>query len=225
MKKILIATQLTPEDGYEDYFSALKALGAEGFASLDTADLEKADGMILPGSTQDMNPRLWGEEDRCSNDINDELDSAQWALMDKAVELGKPVLGICRGMQFINVYFGGTLIQDLDSAEQHRGTEPENYHLIFHKEGQFTKELFGGFTQVNSRHHQGTGTQGAGIEQASFWIGGETGDIVTEAIAHEKYPIIGVQWHPEKMFMQAEAQGHIKEKEDGRKLIEYFLNL
>ena len=92
MKKIMIAGFVEPDEKYENYVDAMEKLGAEPFISLDVNDFDKADALILPGSRQDMNPKLWGAEDECSNDINDELDAIQWALMEKAVEAKKPVL-------------------------------------------------------------------------------------------------------------------------------------
>lgn len=221
MKKIMIAAFETAEDGYTDYVEALKRLGAEGFISLNPEDLTGADALILPGSKQDMNPKLWGEEDQCSNDINDELDSIQWKLLEQAVADKKPVMGVCRGMQFINVFFGGTLIQDLSCGESHKAADPENYHLVFNAEGQFMKELFGMLTEVNSRHHQGAGRIGDHLVPASVWMDGDTGEMVTEAIAHESLPIIGLQWHPERMFVQGEGE----HKEGGEKVLRYFLGL
>ena len=100
----MIAAAKTAIEEYKDYIDAFKRLGAEPFLSLSEEELAEADALVLPGSRQDMNPKLWGEEDQGSNDINDELDSAQLTLMDLAMEKEMPVLGICRGMQFLNVY-------------------------------------------------------------------------------------------------------------------------
>ena len=83
LKKIMIAGFLEPDERYENYAMAMEKLGAEPFVSLDIADYDKADGLILPGSRQDMNPKLWGAEDECSNDINDDLDAVQWALIQE----------------------------------------------------------------------------------------------------------------------------------------------
>lgn len=66
MKKIMIAGFETAKDKYDDYIEAFRQLGAEAFLSLDPKDLTRADGLVLPGSSQDMNPRLWGEKDQCS---------------------------------------------------------------------------------------------------------------------------------------------------------------
>lgn len=217
MKNIMIAGLVTEEDDYKDYYKTFERLGTRPFISLNPEDFDTSDVLVLPGSGQDMNPKLWGEEDQCSNDINDELDALQWELMDRAIAARKPVLGICRGMQFINVYFGGTLIQDLPCSKSHEMTKPEHYHDVIHLPETFMEDLFGEASEVNTRHHQGVGRVGDGLDVVSLWNDGE--DSVTEAIASEEYRVLGLQWHPEKMFLYGD-QGH---KEDAEKLLRHFL--
>lgn len=222
MKKVMIAGLVTPDEKYENYVEAMEKLGAKPFVSLNTADFDTADALILPGSFQDMNPKLWGAEDECSNDINDELDRIQWELMEKAVAAKKPVLGICRGMQFIDVFFGGTLIQDLPCAESHKPAElpgEENYHSLAVVEGTVLYEIYGEETETNTRHHQGIGLVGEGLRVSAMWVDGFP--VVMEAVEHKELPIIGVQWHPERMFVN----GNGKQKEAGKKLLEYWLGL
>ena len=220
MKRIMIAGWLTPDENYEIYIEALHKLGAEGFVSIEEEDLKEADGLILPGSFQDMNPKLWGAEDlQCSNDVNDELDRIQWTLLEQAAAACKPVLGICRGMQFINVFFGGTLIQDLPDAAAHEPGDPERYHGLFIPEGTRLYELYGMMTEVNTRHHQGVGIIGDDLKVSAMWMEGD--GLVMEAVEHKTLPIIGVQWHPERLFLY----GNEKQAENGRKLMEYWLNL
>ena len=219
MKRIMIAGWLTPDEKYENYVEAMAKLGAEGFVSLDEEDLKHADGLILPGSFQDMNPKLWGAEDlHCSNDVNDELDSIQWKLLQQAAADQKPVLGICRGMQFINVFFGGTLIQDLPCASFHAPGEPERYHDVSIPEGTRLYALYGGRTEVNTRHHQGAGVIGDELKVSAIWS--EDEGIVMEAVEHKCLPVIGVQWHPERMMLY----GNEQQKKDGEKLLAYWLN-
>ena len=218
MKKVMIAGLATADDTYEDYRESFRRLEAEPFLSLAERDLEAADALVLPGSSQDMNPKLWGEEDQCSNNINDELDAVQWRLLEIASEHRIPVLGICRGMQFINVFFGGTLIQDLPCGQRHKAADPENCHPICNRVGGFMWDLYGGLCEVNTRHHQGVGRIGESLEAASFWIG-EDGYEVVEAVAHRSLPVIGVQWHPERMFIRGEG----RLQEDGEKLLRWFL--
>lgn len=217
MKKLMIAGLVTADDDYQDYCKVFEKLGNESLLSLQMKDLELADGLILPGSGQDMNPKLWGEEDQCSNDINDELDALQWELMESAIEKGMPILGICRGMQFINVYFGGSLIQDLPCSDSHKTTNPENYHDVLHFPGTFMEKLYGESSEVNTRHHQGVGHIGENLQVVSIWNDGE--DSVVEAIACESHAILGLQWHPEKMFLY----GNEKQRMDAEKLLRWFL--
>lgn len=218
MKKIMIAGVNAPGNRYGEIKETLKNLGADSFISLDIEDMDKADGLIFPGSFQDMNPALWGEENTCSNDINDQLDEVQLAMMKKAEEEKKPVLGICRGMQLINVYFGGTLIQDLSCSAAHCKENPEKYHRIYTVSHTFMEELFGDETSVNTRHHQGIGIIGKALLEAAFWSNGE--ERVPEAIVHKELPVTGVQWHPETMY----ADGKDMIKEDGGRIFKYFLN-
>lgn len=222
MKKIMIAGFVEPDEKYENYVEAMIKLGHEPFISLDVDDFDTADALILPGSRQDMNPKLWGAEDECSNDINDELDAIQWQLMEKAVSAKKPVLGICRGMQFIDVFFGGTLIQDLPCAEFHKAAEApgdENYHNVSVVEGTALCNLYGEETETNTRHHQGIGLVGEGLKVSAMWTDGFP--LVMEAIEHKNLPIIGVQWHPERMYLN----GNDVQREAGKKLLEYWLSL
>ena len=142
MKKIMIAGLYAPNDTYENYVYALEQLGAEGFISLEPERLAEADGLLIPGSEQDINPKLWGEKDICTNDVNDDLDNIQWRLLELAEEQNKAVLGICRGMQFMNVFCGGTLIQDLPFAEAHKMRTPDKYHNLYHRKGFFMYNLF-----------------------------------------------------------------------------------
>lgn len=218
MKKIMIAGFETAKDKYDDYIEAFRQLGAEAFLSLDPKDLTRADGLVLPGSSQDMNPRLWGEKDQCSNDVNDALDESQWRLMDLAVSRRMPVLGICRGMQFINVYFGGTLIQDLPCSSAHKMTVPEQYHDVMCGENSRLRPLIGEASEVNTRHHQGVGRIGEGLQADAVWNDGE--DAVVEAISHQCDPVLGLQWHPEKMYLYGD-EGH---RADAERLLRWWLS-
>lgn len=199
MKNVMIAAWITDDDKYESYPEALKKNGADSFISLNPADFSKADALILPGSFQDMNPKLWGEENTHCHDVNDELDRIQWQLMEMAVKDRKPVLGVCRGMQFINVFFGGTLIQHLPSSEHHGAQKPEKYHDLATVKGTALGNLFPERTTVNTRHHQGVGVIGNGLKVSALWSFGD--DTVVEAIEHQELPIIGLQWHPERMCL------------------------
>ena len=220
-----------PRDPNEviNYIYAFRELGVDDvFPSLDPKKLEEADGMILPGSVCDINPALWNEENTHCSKVNDALDAGQTAMLDRAIELGIPVIGMCRGIQFINVYFGGSLIQHLNAFEAHRPYSPDRYHRVLTEPGSFLEELYGSELMVNSRHHQAVGRIGKGLERIARWepsakdrSGEDWEAVTTEALQHETYPIIGLQWHPERSW----CLGYDQTKKDGEKILRWFMNL
>ncbi len=218
MKRIMIVGSKAEEEEYKNYLQAFRSLGADPFLSLSLLDMKDADSVVLPGSLHDMNPVLWGEENQHANDVSNELDQIQWDIMKLAIPKKKPVLGICRGIQFINVYFGGTLVQDLPCGEKHKASDPENFHLLHNVKDGFMWELYGETCQVNSRHHQSVNRIGDGLLETAFWLG-EDGYRVTETIRHEELPIFGLQWHPERMYLY----GNEKQKETAEMLLRFFM--
>jgi len=148
------------------------------------------DALLLTGG-YDVDPRRFGEE-RLYDTINlcPERDSYEFALLDEFVRAGRPVLGICRGIQVVNVYFGGSLWQDLPAQQGlcHYGTT----HPVYAVSGSFVDGLFGGEFAVNSSHHQAIKTTGSGLSVVC-----RAPDGTVEAVSHASLPVWGVQWHPE----------------------------
>ena len=92
----------------KNYENALRLAGVETQVSLSPVSVSLFDALLLPGGG-DVDPAFFGEENRGSLHIDPALDQAQFTLLDAFIRLNRPVLGICRGMQLLNVYFGGTI--------------------------------------------------------------------------------------------------------------------
>ena len=213
MKKVLIAEA---EGKCANYSSALSACGADVKVSLDEGDAEGFDALLLPGGG-DVDPRFFGQEMDGSEEPDRELDERQFALLKRFVRARKPVLGICRGHQVINVFFGGDLIQDLKTAGLHTRKGGDVYHATTAEEKTFLSELYGTRFRTNSSHHQGLGRLGEGL----VVVQRSDGDGVVEGIRHETLPVLGVQWHPERIFGERREPGTV----DGRELFLRFLSL
>lgn len=161
--------------------------------------LEQCDGLILTGG-EDIAPALYGEEI-----LNDtvhpapERDAGEPRLCAIAMERNIPILGICRGVQLMNVYFGGTLYQDIPSQAPsevlHRMEKP--YHRTSHSCIMAENApLAQGTIGVNSHHHQAVKDVAPGFE-----VMGRSEDGIVEAIWNPNAKFIwGVQWHPEKIW-------------------------
>lgn len=173
------------------YIRALKAVGAEPWIAAADTDLEVFDGLILCGGG-DPEPVLYGQKNQGSYGISGERDDLELSCIHHFLKAGKPILGICRGNQMINVAFGGDLIQHLPNAQNHIAPGRDVFHEI-RTEGTL-KKLYGSKLKTNSSHHQGIGRVGRGLKVIA-----RSSDGVVEALEHQALPVLGVQFHPERM--------------------------
>lgn len=180
--------------------------------------VEAYDGLLIPGGG-DINPARYGQENQGSTMIVDALDELQFAMLDDFVKSGKPVLGICRGHQIINVYFGGTMIQHLPTAFRHARNldEPDKVHCCTAREGSWLAKLYGTEFWHNSAHHQAVDRLGEGLVTDSRCL--EDGTV--EAIHHQTLPVYGVQWHPERMCLEWERDDTV----NGLPVMQYLCRL
>lgn len=196
----------------QNYLDAVTQANAEpvllSLARPNALELGFLDGFVLPGSPADVNPAEYGATNRGKSAPPDlAREETDRAILGYAFAEQKPVLAICYGCQLLNVYLGGTLIQDVwtetGTAIPHRkkDIQPEPpddplHEVRFTPESQLAK--FAGSTQavVNSSHHQSVAIPGRQLR-----ITGQANDGIVEAVewTGDANWVIGVQWHPERM--------------------------
>ena len=162
--------------------------------------VEEFDGLLVTGGV-DIEPTFYGEERKFGQPNHDhDFDVFDLALIKAFRAKGKPILGVCRGLQAINVAYGGNLYQDIDTFYKDLGgihKESKEYRKIAHKvkldkDSKLYSILQEEITDVNSYHHQAIDRVAEGFKVVAM-----SEDGVIEAIEAEN--IIAVQWHPEKM--------------------------
>jgi putative glutamine amidotransferase len=161
-------------------------------------------GFVLPGGS-DVDPGLYGEPPSPQLGETDRtLDDFQTNVFRAAMALERPILGICRGCQVINVALGGTLVQDIptqfpDSTIGHmqKIVTFDTDHWANLEPGSRLHDLWGPRIRVNSLHHQAIKIPGRDLVVTAW-----APDGVAEAAQHTRLPIDLVQWHPELMMQK-----------------------
>jgi putative glutamine amidotransferase len=206
------------------YIEALTAAGAVPITLPLMADrefaahvIELADGVLLPGSITDVDPKLYHEEvSPYYGQKGPERDQSDFYLLEKAFEKKIPVFGICFGHQSLNVFCGGSLYQDLPhdvtSDVVHWQDEPYNLpvHNVTLKEDTLMHRIFGTTElPVNSIHHQGVKTVGNNLRASAY-----SPDGIVEAYENRNGGqfLMGVQWHPERMWQDDPQQFRLFEE-------------
>ena len=191
---------LLPTGDFPNYIKALEALRV----TIVRDDPTDCAGLLLPGGG-DIDPALYGQENAGSVGIDGERDAREKTLFEYFLAQRRPILGVCRGTQLINVLLGGTLHQDIPG---HRDEKDDNFLHGSHTEDPLLLSLYGERFPINSTHHQAIDRLGEGL-RAVQWAD----DGTVEAVRHETLPLFGVQWHPERL----------REPTDGWKLIAAWL--
>jgi len=162
----------------------------------------RLDGFVLSGSPSDVDPARYSQPRHPEvKMVHPERDETDWRVLDHAFRTKKPVLGICFGMQSLNVYRAGTLLQHIPArihgALEHKDRQAQ--HPITPAAGSRLSEWAGGTAEilVNSTHHQSLDEVGRGLRVAA-----RAPDGVIEAVEGD-FPdhfVVGVQWHPERIW-------------------------
>lgn len=198
--KRLLISHAFPGQTEENYKSAARSVGFEPCGGYLPEYDDSCCALLLCGGG-DISPSYYGEKNIGSKGIDALRDRTEFELISLFVGSKKPILGICRGMQVINVWFGGNLIQDISSvkASLHSAHDCcDNRHeiVIEHTSSLFSLCSERGF--VNSSHHQAVNDAGKGIVFTSH-----SPDGTAESLEHETLPILGVQYHPERMLLDS----------------------
>lgn len=170
--------------------------------------LETVDGVLFSGGS-DIDARHFGEENlKCGGEISPQRDRCELILAKRAIEQRKAVLGICRGMQLLNVALGGTLHQDIHIPEEvlkHWQEAPGWYpvhDVIVYESSKLYKIYKTDTLGVNSFHHQAIKEAGRGLS-----IAARSSDGIIEAVEGlDDYFLAAVQWHPELMWQEDPLQ-------------------
>ncbi len=191
----------------QNYKKALDFFQIPHEVTLSVGKLSEFDALLLPGGG-DIDPLLLNVPNEGSKNIDTELDVLQFQALDLFVRNKKPVLGICKGFQLINLYFGGKLIQDLPQPSIHtvQKNGDDAYHEVHtHPQARLhplcseISPLFPNTFDVNSAHHQAISKCGKGLQVLHT-----AKDGIPEGVLHETLPLLAFQWHPERMLFSKE---------------------
>ena len=155
------------------------------------------DGLLISGGDFDIDPKFYGQEIK-SDKVNTVPDRTNFEmqLIDSFIKRNKPILGICGGSQLINVYFKGSLIQDIETDINHEQPNPRNetsHEIVLEEESYFKKFNSNENIYVNSAHHQAVDRLGIDLV-----VDAKAPDGIIEAFHHISHSYcMGIQWHPE----------------------------
>ncbi len=188
MKSIFIFGE---KNNLSNYFNAFENLGIKTIISTQIELAENCDFLCLAGGG-DLNPYFYGENNLFCNNLDTARDLAELELIWQFIRKNKPIIGICRGLQVLNVYFGGSLLQDLKAHKQIN--DKDVYHKIICLKNGVLFSRFGCKISVNSAHHQCIKTLGKNLIVDSI-----SKDGIIESFYHKTLPIYACQFHPERL--------------------------
>jgi len=168
--------------------------------------IEGCDAVLLPGSKADVDPAKYkAQRSPQTADSDSGRDAVDWILLDDAYQTRKPILGICYGLQSLNVYRAGTLIQHIESPVNHSAgrTVAVAHTVEVEPESKLAEIIDRCEVPVNSSHHQSADTVGQGLRV----VARSPQDGIIEAIegTSADHFVLAVQWHPERSVEQDEA--------------------
>jgi putative glutamine amidotransferase len=197
---------ITENKKYHDYHDWIKGNDDLEVVKLsDTGDehIENCDGVILSGGV-DIHPKYYEQSIHYPNapdkGFQTHRDDFEFAVLEKSLKRNIPVLGICRGLQLINVFFDGTLVQDLGGQnETHHADQHDRKHNVKVEAGTVLHDIVKvNSGAVNSAHHQAIDRLGKDLAVNSFSEDGVIEGIEWKDNGNKSF-MLAVQWHPERM--------------------------
>lgn len=169
--------------------------------------LGRCDAVLITGGG-DVEPERYGEPEQADlMHVDEARDTFELAAVDRSIAAGRPILGICRGMQVLAVALGGRLHQDIPTAgyashwHEHDAFSP--VHGIRTLPGSLAAQAVAGRATVNSIHHQAVADPGPQLV-ASAW---SDDDLIEAVEGADGHPMLGIQWHPERLACSPEPAG------------------
>lgn len=197
---------------FDAYLAALTACGLEPVLSMELSLAADCDGLLLPGGA-DVDPGYYGQDNQGSVGIDLRRDEDELTLARQFLRAEKPILGICRGCQVLNIALGGTLHQDIPGHSRVEGEERYHPVRVVHP---MLRALYGDRFTTNSSHHQSIDRLGEGLSVLCV-----SEDDVIEGVILENGRVLGTQFHPERMSFQSSRP----EADDGAPIFRYFASL
>lgn len=186
------------KSGCPNYIRAVEDAGGKAAAVYaQVPDAFGYDGLVLCGGG-DVADRFTGAVNPAPMEVDPGRDQAELTLIQAFLRAGRPILGICRGHQVLNLALGGTLILDLSPMGRTVHTREQGQdkcHPVRSNEGSLAWRLYGPTCVVNSAHHQAVDRLASGLT-ATQW----SEDGVVEAFESSTLPVWGFQWHPERLY-------------------------
>lgn len=168
----------------------------------DVSETERSSDALCLCGGGDISPCAYGQVSEASKNIDLMRDQREFYYLKKFIDSDRPVFAVCRGLQIVNVYFGGTLCQNIDGHDQ-KGGKDTFHRAYFYGE---LKSIFGNFGFVNSAHHQAIGRLGDGLKVTAV-----SEDGIIEAVTSGR--VHAYQFHPERAVKGTFA---------GEKIVESF---
>ena len=207
-EKTIGITDCSRYENYQRWIALEKGVRVIKLSHVDNNfdDIRKCDGIVLSGG-EDVHPRLYDKVDympRCQ-EVDEKRDEFEWKVLEYTEKNKLPLLGICRGLQIANVYFGGTLlphIPDYGKFDHSRAGSSDRYHLIqVDPNSELRKMVDAVSGEINSAHHQAADRIGNGLVANALSPDGVVEGLERQNMNEGAFLLL-VQWHPERMTDQ-----------------------